>query len=224
MLTVIAASTAGTTFEWYDFFVFGALTPIIAKNFFASLGPTAGLLAALALFGTACSSSGRWGRWIFGAPGRSRIGRKGASPDHHLDDGGGDLRHRPVADLVAGGGADQRRACSALARTHSGNRARRVRDGEGGRFLCRRAAAPPHRRGYFTSWIQTSATPSVPLQRLRGDRRRRRSMMGERRCSPAEQLGLELAQRPIPGLGRPAGDLGHLDPTAPDREAPPSPG
>ena len=52
MAMVVFASAAGTSFEWYDFFVFGALTPIIAKNFFSSLGSTAGLLAALALFGT----------------------------------------------------------------------------------------------------------------------------------------------------------------------------
>jgi MFS family permease len=51
MATVVVASAAGTAFEWYDFFVFGALTPIIAKNFFSSLSSTAGLLAALGLFG-----------------------------------------------------------------------------------------------------------------------------------------------------------------------------
>ena len=51
MWTVVAASSAGTAFEWYDFFVFGTLTPVIAKNFFSALDETAGLLAALALFG-----------------------------------------------------------------------------------------------------------------------------------------------------------------------------
>jgi len=51
MATVVVASAAGTAFEWYDFFVFGALSPIIAKNFFSGLSSTAGLLAALGLFG-----------------------------------------------------------------------------------------------------------------------------------------------------------------------------
>jgi len=51
MPLVIVASAAGTAFEWYDFFVFGALTPIIAKNFFSGLSSTAGLLTALGLFG-----------------------------------------------------------------------------------------------------------------------------------------------------------------------------
>ena len=35
--TVVAASAAGTTFEWYDFFVFGSLTTVISKTFFSGL-------------------------------------------------------------------------------------------------------------------------------------------------------------------------------------------
>ena len=34
--TIVAASAAGTTFEWYDFFIFGTLTATIAKNFVAN--------------------------------------------------------------------------------------------------------------------------------------------------------------------------------------------
>ena len=37
---VITASSLGTAFEWYDFFVFGSLTTIIAKHFFADAGET----------------------------------------------------------------------------------------------------------------------------------------------------------------------------------------
>ena len=33
MARVIIASSAGTAFEWYDFFIFGSLTPVIAKVF-----------------------------------------------------------------------------------------------------------------------------------------------------------------------------------------------
>jgi len=50
MARVIIASSAGTAFEWYDFFIFGSLTPVIGKVFFAGLDPTPALLAALALF------------------------------------------------------------------------------------------------------------------------------------------------------------------------------
>jgi MFS family permease len=75
MAVVVMASATGTTFEWYDFFVFGALTPIIAKNFFTGLSSTAGLLAALALFGVAYFFR-PLGALIFGRVG-DRVGRKG---------------------------------------------------------------------------------------------------------------------------------------------------
>lgn len=48
---VIVASTLGTVFEWYDFFVYGTLAAVIAKLFFPSDNATAGLLLALATFG-----------------------------------------------------------------------------------------------------------------------------------------------------------------------------
>jgi MFS family permease len=76
MPTVIIASALGTTFEWYDFFVFGTLAPVIAKNFFTALDPTAGLLAALGLFGAGFFFR-PIGALIFGRVG-DRVGRKGA--------------------------------------------------------------------------------------------------------------------------------------------------
>ncbi len=48
---VVAASSLGTVFEWYDFFVYGTLAPVIARLFFPSVSPTAGFLWALAAFG-----------------------------------------------------------------------------------------------------------------------------------------------------------------------------
>ena len=76
MRLVVAASAAGTAFEWYDFFVFGALTPVIARNFFSALDSTAGLIAALALFGAGFFFR-PLGALIFGRVG-DRLGRKGA--------------------------------------------------------------------------------------------------------------------------------------------------
>jgi hypothetical protein len=40
--TVVVASSAGTAFEWYDFFIFGSLTAVIAKHFYADVGEPAG--------------------------------------------------------------------------------------------------------------------------------------------------------------------------------------
>ena len=47
---VIVASCVGTVFEWYDFMVFGALAPVIAKQFFARADPAMGLIFALLAF------------------------------------------------------------------------------------------------------------------------------------------------------------------------------
>lgn len=49
--TVVVASAAGTAFEWYDFFVFGSLTTIIARHFFADAGETVAYIMALLTFG-----------------------------------------------------------------------------------------------------------------------------------------------------------------------------
>ena len=76
ILTVVLASSAGTAFEWYDFFVFGSLTAIISKTFFSGLSDTAGLLAALALFGVGFAFR-PLGALVFGRIG-DRLGRKGA--------------------------------------------------------------------------------------------------------------------------------------------------
>jgi MFS family permease len=73
---VVLASAAGLAFEWYDFFVFGTLTPIIARNFFSGLSSTAGLLAALGLFGAGFFFR-PIGALIFGRLG-DVAGRKGA--------------------------------------------------------------------------------------------------------------------------------------------------
>jgi MFS family permease len=74
--TVVVASSAGTTFEWYDFFVFGSLTQVISRTFFSGLPETAGYVAALALFGAGFLFR-PIGALVFGRIG-DRLGRKGA--------------------------------------------------------------------------------------------------------------------------------------------------
>ncbi len=72
--TIIAASAAGTTFEWYDFFIFGTLTAIIAKNFFGA-NETIGTILALATFGVGFIAR-PLGALVFGHIGDKK-GRKG---------------------------------------------------------------------------------------------------------------------------------------------------
>src|SRR3954465_10847677 len=76
MARVIVASSAGTAFEWYDFFIFGSLAPVISRVFFAGLDPTPALIAALALFAAGFAFR-PLGALIFGVVG-DRLGRKGA--------------------------------------------------------------------------------------------------------------------------------------------------
>src|SRR3954447_5183437 len=76
MARVIVASSAGTAFEWYDFFIFGSLTPVIGKVFFAGLDPPPALIAALALFAAGFAFR-PLGALIFGVVG-DKLGRKGA--------------------------------------------------------------------------------------------------------------------------------------------------
>ena len=47
---VITASSVGTLIEWYDFYIFGTLAKIISEQFFPKDNPTAALLATLATF------------------------------------------------------------------------------------------------------------------------------------------------------------------------------
>ncbi|MBA3667981.1 MAG: MFS transporter, partial [Sphingomonas sp.] len=74
MARVITASSAGTAFEWYDFFIFGSLASVISKVFFAGLEPTSAMIAALGLFAAGFAFR-PLGAIIFGAMG-DRIGRK----------------------------------------------------------------------------------------------------------------------------------------------------
>jgi len=76
MRTVVAASSAGTAFEWYDFFIFGSLTGLIGKLFFANLDPTTGVIFALGIFGAGFLFR-PVGALVFGWVG-DKMGRKGA--------------------------------------------------------------------------------------------------------------------------------------------------
>lgn len=71
---VITASSLGTVFEWYDFFVYGILGALIGKLFFPSDNPTAAMLASLAVFGAGFGVR-PLGAIVFGYLG-DKIGRK----------------------------------------------------------------------------------------------------------------------------------------------------
>jgi hypothetical protein len=140
MGTVVAASSLGAIFEWYDFFVFGALAPVIAKNFFSGLDATAGLLAALGLFGAGFFFR-PVGALIFGRFG-DQSGRKGAFLVTVAMMGGatiaiGLLPTWPQVGVIALGGQ------------------------WGGAAVYVAEHAPVNRRGAVTSWIAVAAAPGL---------------------------------------------------------------
>src|SRR5499427_6812547 len=47
---VIFAASLGTVFEWYDFYLYGALSAIISKQFFSGVNETTGFIFALLAF------------------------------------------------------------------------------------------------------------------------------------------------------------------------------
>ncbi len=51
LFKIITASSVGTMIEWYDFYIFGSLAAVISTKFFPKDNPTAAFLATLAAFG-----------------------------------------------------------------------------------------------------------------------------------------------------------------------------
>jgi len=148
---VITASSVGTLIEWYDFYIFGSLSTIIATKFFPSDNPTTALLAVLATFAAGFIVR-PFGALVFGRLG-DLIGRKytflltlvlmgmstfliGLIPSYETIG-----TWAPALVLVL-------RLLQGLAL-----------GGEyGGAATYVAEHAPANRRGFFTSWIQTTAT------------------------------------------------------------------
>jgi predicted MFS family arabinose efflux permease len=71
---VIFASSLGTVFEWYDFYLYGSLAAIITKQFFSGVNPTAGFIFALLAFAAGFAVR-PFGALVFGRLG-DLVGRK----------------------------------------------------------------------------------------------------------------------------------------------------
>ena len=74
MWLVIAASSAGTVFEWYDFFIYGTLGPILSKAFFPAGNATLSALLFWLVFAVGFGFR-PVGAVLFGYRG-DRLGRK----------------------------------------------------------------------------------------------------------------------------------------------------
>ena len=71
---VIFASSLGTVFEWYDFYLYGSLAAIISKQFFSGVNPTAAFIFALMAFAAGFAVR-PFGAIVFGRLG-DLVGRK----------------------------------------------------------------------------------------------------------------------------------------------------
>jgi predicted MFS family arabinose efflux permease len=150
MRTVVAASSAGTAFEWYDFFIFGSLAQVISKTFFAGLTETAGYIAALALFGVGFAFR-PLGALVFGKIG-DQAGRKGAFLATVLLMGGATFAIAFLPTYQQAGIISP--ILLIIMRCVQGF----ALGGEyGGAAIYVAEHSPPDQRGWSTSWVQTSA-------------------------------------------------------------------
>ncbi|WP_397444161.1 MFS transporter [Pseudomonas chlororaphis] len=156
---VIFASSLGTVFEWYDFYLYGSLAAIIAKHFFAGVNETTSFIFALLAFAAGFAVR-PFGAIVFGRLG-DMIGRK----------------HTFLITIVIMGvstavvGLLPSYATIGVAAPIILISLRLLQGlalgGEyGGAATYVAEHAPKGKRGYFTSWIQTTATLGLFLSLL----------------------------------------------------------
>jgi MFS family permease len=148
---VISASSMGTMIEWYDFYIFGSLAVVISTKFFPSDNPTAAFLSTLATFAAGFVVR-PFGALFFGRLG-DIIGRK----------------YTFMATLLLMGGSTFLIGCIPSYETIGFMAPLLVLilrllqglalGGEyGGAATYVAEHAPVGQKGYWTSWIQTTAT------------------------------------------------------------------
>ncbi|MFM7698495.1 MAG: MFS transporter [Limnohabitans sp.] len=153
---VIGASSVGTLIEWYDFYIFGSLAPIIAAQFFPKTDPTAALLATLATFAAGFIVR-PFGALVFGRLG-DIVGRKYTFLLTLILMGGSTFAIGLVPGYASIGFAAP--IIVLLLRLIQGL----ALGGEyGGAATYVAEHAPAGKRGYYTSWIQTTATLGLLL-------------------------------------------------------------
>src|ERR1700735_1330945 len=148
---VIGASSLGTVFEWYDFYLYGLLVSIISAQFFSGVNEVTGYIFALAAFAAGFAVR-PFGALVFGRLG-DLVGRKHTFLITMGIMGGsafavGLLPSYAKAGLIAPVLLLTLRLLQGLAL-----------GGEyGGAATYVAEFAPAGKRGLYTSWIQTTAT------------------------------------------------------------------
>jgi Sugar (and other) transporter len=148
---VIFASSLGTVFEWYDFYIYGTLGVILAKQFFSGVNPTAGFIFTLLAFAAGFAVR-PFGALVFGRVG-DIVGRKYTFLITMTLMGLGTFLIGVLPSYASAGITAP--VILILLRLVQGL----ALGGEyGGAATYVAEHAPPGKRGYYTSWIQTTAT------------------------------------------------------------------
>ena len=148
---IIGASSVGTLIEWYDFYIFGMLATILSKQFFPEDSGTSALLSTLAIFAAGFIVR-PFGALVFGRLG-DMIGRKHTFLLTLVLMGGSTFAIGLVPGFKTIGWAAP--ILVLILRLLQGL----ALGGEyGGAATYVAEHAPANRRGYWTSWIQTTAT------------------------------------------------------------------
>jgi MFS family permease len=148
---VIFASSLGTVFEWYDFYIYGTLAPILAVQFFAGVNPSAAFIFTLLAFAAGFAVR-PFGALFFGRLG-DLIGRKYTFLITMTLMGLGTFAIGLLPSYASWG--------IAAPITLIGLRLFQglALGGEyGGAAIYVAEHAPKNQRGFYTSWIQTTAT------------------------------------------------------------------
>ncbi len=151
---IIIASSLGTLIEWYDFYIFGSLAIVISTKFFPQTNPTAAFLSTLATFAAGFVVR-PFGALFFGRLG-DMIGRKYTFMVTLLLMGGSTFLIGCVPDYATIGFMAP--LLVLLLRLLQGL----ALGGEyGGAATYVAEHSPKNERGYWTSWIQTTATAGL---------------------------------------------------------------
>jgi MFS family permease len=148
---VIFASSLGTVFEWYDFYIYGTLAAFLSRYFLSSLTPSASFILTLLIFAAGFAVR-PFGALIFGRLG-DMIGRKYTFLITMTLMGLGTFLIGVLPGYATWGiAAPVMLVCLRLIQGLA-------LGGEyGGAATYVAEHAPQNKRGYYTSWIQTTAT------------------------------------------------------------------
>ena len=153
---IIGASSAGAVFEWYDFFLYGSLATYISRHFFSGVNETTGFILALLTFAAGFAVR-PLGALVFGRLG-DLWGRKNTFLITMILMG---LSTFSVGLLP---GYDQIGIVAPLAMVAMRLLQGLAMGGEyGGAATYVAEHAPPGKRGFYTSWIQTTANMGLFL-------------------------------------------------------------